>query len=42
MRTLNKHMEINFAEIEKKWQDRWASEKTFEVIENDKKKNITF
>jgi len=31
-------MEINFAKVEKKWQDKWAKDKTFEVKENPKKK----
>lgn len=30
--------EINFAKIEKKWQDRWEKEKTFETKNNSKKK----
>ncbi len=30
-------MEIDFAKIEKKWQDKWAVEKTFEVSEDDGK-----
>ena len=29
--------EINFVEIEKKWQDRWEEEKIFEVSEKSKK-----
>lgn len=29
--------EINFQEIEKKWQDRWEKDKIFEVKENSKK-----
>ncbi|MCR4284615.1 MAG: leucine--tRNA ligase [archaeon] len=31
-------VEINFFKIEKKWQDRWSKEKTFEVKEDSKKK----
>ncbi len=31
-------MEMDFAAIEKKWQERWASEKVFEVKEDDGKK----
>ena len=30
-------VEINFAKIEKKWQDRWEKEKVFEVSEKSKK-----
>jgi len=29
--------ENNFLEIEKKWQEKWAKEKTFEVNEDSKK-----
>jgi leucyl-tRNA synthetase len=32
--------EINFAEIEKKWQDKWEKEKTFEVSENSNKEKF--
>ncbi len=31
-------VEINFSHIEKKWQEKWEKEKTFEVKENSKKK----
>jgi leucyl-tRNA synthetase len=30
-------MDINFKKIEKKWQKRWESDKTFQVTENSKK-----
>ncbi|MFA5071850.1 MAG: leucine--tRNA ligase [Candidatus Pacearchaeota archaeon] len=33
-------MEFNFAKIEKKWQDKWAKEKIFEVQENPRKKKF--
>jgi len=32
--------EINFAKIEKKWQDRWEKEKVFEVAEDKKKQKF--
>jgi leucyl-tRNA synthetase len=31
-------VEVNFAKIEKKWQDKWAKEKIFEVEEDSSKK----
>ncbi len=31
-------MEYNFREIEKKWQQRWVEQKTYHVVEDEKKK----
>lgn len=33
-------MEYNFREIEKKWQKKWAEEKTYEVTEDESKKKF--
>ena len=33
-------MEYNFREIEKKWQKRWADEKTYQVTEDDSKRKF--
>ena len=41
-KSLKRHnrMEINFSKIEKKWQEKWAKEKIFEVKEDPKKKKF--
>ena len=33
-------MEYNFREIEKKWQKRWVENKTYQVTEDETKKEI--
>ena len=33
-------MEYNFREIEKKWQQRWAENHTYQVTEDESKKEI--
>ena len=33
-------MEYNFREIEKKWQKRWVEQKTYHVVEDEKKKKF--
>lgn len=33
-------MEYNFREIEKKWQKRWVENKTYQVTEDETKKNL--
>ena len=35
---MNEELSFDFAKIEKKWQERWAKEKVFEVKEESKKK----
>jgi len=35
---MEEESKIDFAKIEKKWQDKWAAEKVFEAIEDPKKK----
>ena len=34
--------ELDFKLIEKKWQDKWAKEKIFEVNENNKKEKFIY
>ena len=33
-------MEYNFVEIEKKWQQRWVEQKTYQVAEDSSKKKF--
>ena len=33
-------MEYNFREIEKKWQQKWADNKTYKVAEDESKKKF--
>ena len=33
-------MEYNFREIEKKWQQRWVEEKTYQVTEDESKQKL--
>ena len=33
-------MEYNFREIEKKWQQRWVEEKTYQVTEDESKQKF--
>lgn len=37
---MQKVMEYNFKEIEKKWQAQWVADKTYEVRENEKKQKL--